>query len=138
MLSTITAQDKNGTARTFTLQGGASDAKGNRSTYICADLSSAGSPLLLKWENDIKPLGSDGSDKHRVMIQRVFRDSNERPHVFSATLTWSIPRMPGAYGPEDIAKDVIAFLISVCALKAGPDLPVVSDKLTGMADNLLP
>lgn len=138
MLSTITAQDKDGTARTFTLQGSASDAKGNRSTYVCADLSTAGTPLLLKWENDVKPIGSDGSDKHRVMIQRVIRDSNERPHVFSATLTWSVPRMAASYGPEDVAKDVIAFLVSVCAIAPAPDRIAPSDKVTGMVDNLLP
>lgn len=142
MQSSFNLFDTAGTPVTFTLQGGSDDAKGNRASYAATDLSTAGAPVLLKFENQVKPVGSDGSDKHRAMVQYVVRDAQNRPHVFSATLTWSVPRLPSAMHPEATAKDALTFLIGAVAevrnIPGGDSTSIPTDGVSAMVDNLLP
>lgn len=110
MLNTFTVKKADGTTDVvYSLQSASADS----ASYIDAT-SSLSAPRTVKISHSIKPIGSQGSDRHMVVAQSVVQDANNVAHVMSASLTWTVPRATQA--TETLSKDCLAALRNYLSL----------------------
>jgi len=120
-----------GIATDFQLQGNTS----TEATYVAPAAGSAAEPVVMKITNETKPLTSNGSDRHRITIQRVKRDATTNvAHVCSATVVWTVPRARVFTDAE--LKSVWSWLANMMSTTSGSIwIPRNADELI---DNILP
>lgn len=86
---------------TYTLRGNTA------STAEYVDKSSTPSaPRLIKTSHSMKPIGSTGSDRHTLLTQHVFLDSDGVPRIISDSRTVTVPRSPVV--TMDLVRDAMA------------------------------
>lgn len=77
------------TSVTYTLRGNTAST----AEYIDAT-SLPSAPRLIKTSHAMKPIGSTGSDRHTLLTQHVFLDSDDVPRIISDSRTVTVPRSP--------------------------------------------
>jgi len=120
-----------GSTTDFQLQGNTS----TEATYVAPTVGSAAEPVVMRITNETKPLTSNGSDRHRITVQRVKRDATTNvAHVCSATVVWTVPRA-GVFTDADL-KDVWSWLANMMSTTSGSNW--VSRNADSLIDNILP
>lgn len=118
MQQTFTVKKSDGTTNVvYTLR----SASGNAAEYVDAT-SSPSAPRLAKVSHSLKPIGSRGSDRHTILLQNVILDSDNVPHIVSASVTITVPR--AAVVTDVIVKDVIAATTGYLALPGVVDATI--------------
>lgn len=121
----------NGSTTDFKLQGNTS----TEATYVAPSVGSAAEPVVMKVTNETKPLTSNGSDRHRITVQRVKRDTTTNvAHVCSATVVWTVPRA-GVFTDDDLL-DVWSWLANMMSTVSGNTW--ISRNADALIDNILP
>lgn len=112
--NTLTLKNEAASDVVYTLAG----TSGSSSQYVQTG-SSAAQPKKLTIKNDMKPIGSKGSDRHQILLQHVYLDSLGRPQVVSASVQVTVPR--DVVITDAIAKDVMAGVASAFSISGFKD-----------------
>lgn len=131
MTTTWSLIGSNGSTTDFQLQGNTS----TEAAYVASTIGSAAEPVVMRVTNETKPLTSNGSDRHRITVQRVKRDTTTNvAHICSATVVWTVPRA-GVFTDAEL-KDVWSWLANMMSTtSSGTWVPRNAD---GLIDNILP
>lgn len=131
MTTTWSLIGSDGTTTDFMLQGNTS----TEATYVAPFAGSAAEPVVMKVTNETKPLTSNGSDRHRITVQRVKRDATTNvAHVCSATVVWTVPRA-GVFTDAELIS-VWSWLANMMSTVSSGTW--VSQNAAVMIDNILP
>lgn len=110
MLSTFTVKKNDGTTDVvYTLQGNST----TEASYIDTT-SSLSAPRKAIVSHQLKPTGSQGSDRHQVLFQSVVLDANNVPHTISVNMMLTVPRATVA--TDTLVLDAIAATVNYLGL----------------------